>query len=419
MPTTDSSSPIIGDRPAYDVVIVGASLAGCAAAIGLGRAGARVAVVEKRPDPQAFKRTCSHFIQAGGVPAIERLGLLEELEAAGAQRSRLHAWTRWGWIEAPPERAGRALNLRREVLDPLLRSTAAEIPGVEMMLGWSAERLLREGNRFAGIAVRNPAGEEREIEARLTIGADGRDSRIAELSGVPVKTYPHGRFAYGAYFEGAAPAHSPDATIWMMDPQWAAAFPTDEDLTFYAAMPTKNRLPEFKRDPLRALVDFIGDVPEAPPIREGRLVGSVMGKVDMTNRKREPVAPGLALIGDAALATDPLFGVGCGWAFQSAEWLSESVRPALQGAEPLEQGLERYRRRHAKELREHAFLIHDYATGRKFNPTERLMFAAAARDPQAAALFDRLGMRRARPLQVLPRLVPRAIAVNARHALAR
>lgn len=419
MPTTDSPSPIIGDQPAYDVVIAGGSLAGCAAAIQLGRAGARVAVVEKKPDPKAFKRTCSHFIQAGGMPAIERLGLLEELEAAGAQRSRMHAWTRWGWIEAPPEQAGLALNLRREVLDPLLRSTAAETSGVEMMLGWSAERLLREGNRFAGVAIRNPAGEERQIKARLTIGADGRDSRIAELSGVPVKTYPHGRFAYGAYFEGAAPANAPDATIWMMDPQWAAAFPTDTGLTFYAAMPTKDRLPEFKRDPLRALVDFIGDAPEAPPIREGRMVGSVMGKVDMTNRKREPAAPGLALIGDAALATDPLFGVGCGWAFQSAEWLAENVKPALQGAEPLDQGLERYRRRHAKELREHAFLIHDYATGRKFNPTERLMFAAAARDPQAAALFDRLGMRRARPLQVLPRLVPRAIAVNARHALAR
>jgi hypothetical protein len=95
------------------------------------------------------------------------------------------------------------------------------------------------------------------------------------------------------------------------------------------------------------------------------------------------------------------------------------VRPALQGAEPLEAGLQQYRRRHAKELREHAFLIHDYATGRKFNPTERLMFAAAARDPRSAALFDRLGMRRARPSQVLPRLVPRAIAVNTRHALAR
>ncbi|MDX6653577.1 MAG: binding domain, partial [Solirubrobacterales bacterium] len=40
----------------YDAVIVGGSLAGCAAATMLGRAGARVAVVEKSPDPAAFKR---------------------------------------------------------------------------------------------------------------------------------------------------------------------------------------------------------------------------------------------------------------------------------------------------------------------------------------------------------------------------
>ncbi len=410
MPSTDSP---------YDAVIVGASLAGCATAIQLGRAGNRVALVEKQPDPHAYKRICSHFIQASGVPAIERLGLLEPMEAAGARRPRVHIWSQWGWIEAPPERAPRGINLRREILDPMLRSTAAETPGVEMTLGWTAQRLLKEGEAFAGVAVRNPEGEEREIRARLTIGADGRDSRVAELSGVPTKTYPHNRFAYGGYFEGGAPANAPDATAWFLNPQWGAAFPTDSALTFYAAMPTKDRLPEFKRDPERALVNFIADVPEAPPIKEGRLVEPVMGKIDMTNRMRKPMAPGLALIGDAALATDPLFGVGCGWAFQSAEWLSDSVGPALQGAEPLEKGLERYRRRHTKELRGHAFFIHDYATGRRFNPAERMIWSAAARDPELALVLEAYGTRQIGPGQMLPRAFSRAIAVNTRHALAR
>jgi 2-polyprenyl-6-methoxyphenol hydroxylase-like FAD-dependent oxidoreductase len=414
-----SDSPQATATTPYDAVVVGASLAGCAAAIQLGRSGLRVAVVEKKPDPQAFKRICSHFIQASGVPAIERLGLLEPMEAAGATRPRVRIWSQWGWIEAPPERAARGINLRREILDPMVRSMAAETPGVETMLGWSAERLLREEGAFAGVVVRSPEGEEREIRARLTVGADGRDSRIAELSGVPTKTYPHNRFAYGGYFEGGAPANAPDATAWFLDPQWAAAFPTDSELTFYAAMPTKDRLPQFKRDPERALVDFVGNVPEAPPIREGRLVEPVMGKIEMTNRMRKPVAPSLALIGDAALATDPLYGVGCGWAFQSAEWLADSVGPALQGAEPLERGLERYRRRHAKELRGHAFFIHDYSTGRRFNPAERLMFAAATRDPEVASIIDTYGTRQIGPSRMLPRALPRAIAVNTRHALAR
>jgi 2-polyprenyl-6-methoxyphenol hydroxylase-like FAD-dependent oxidoreductase len=419
MPSTDSHSPIIGDGPAYDAVIVGGSLAGCATAIQLGRAGLKVAVVEKQPDPQAYKRMCSHFIQASGVPAIERLGLLEPMEAAGAVRPYMHMWTRWGWIEAPRERSAPGIDLRREVLDPMVRAEAAETAGVEMLLGWSAERLLRDGGTVAGVAVRNREGEERELRARLTVGADGRDSRVAELSEVPVKTFPHNRIAYGGYFEGPPPKHSPDGLIWFLDPHWAAAFPTDSDLTFYAAMPTKDRLPEFKEDPEGALIRFLADAPEPPPIRESRLVEPVVGKLDMTNRMRKPVAPGLALVGDAALATDPLFGVGCGWAFQSAEWLAGSVLPALQGDESLEQGLEGYRRRHARELAGHAFFIHDYATGRRMTPVERLMFSAAARDPKAAAIFEAFGTRRIRPQQMLPRLLPRAVAVNARHALAR
>ncbi|HET7574158.1 MAG TPA: FAD-dependent monooxygenase, partial [Solirubrobacterales bacterium] len=288
----------------YDAVVVGASLAGCATAIQLGRAGQRVAVVEKQPDPKAFKRMCSHFIQASGVPSIERLGLLEPFEAAGGLRPRMHAWTKWGWVEAPPEQAGRGLNLRREVLDPMLRSVAAETPGVEMILGWKAERMLRDGERFAGVAIRDTQGEERELHGRLTVGADGRDSSVVELAALREKTLPHNRFAYGGYFEGPAPKYAPDATVWMMDPQWAAVFPTDSDLFFYAAMPTKDRLPEFKRDPEAALVDFLSLVPEPPPIRESRAIEPVMGKIDMTNRVRQTVAPGLALVGDAALAAD-------------------------------------------------------------------------------------------------------------------
>jgi 2-polyprenyl-6-methoxyphenol hydroxylase-like FAD-dependent oxidoreductase len=404
----------------YDAVIVGASLAGCATAILLGRAGARVALVEKQPDAEAFKRVCSHFIQASGVPTLERLGLLDPIMAAGGVRSRLRAWTPWGWVDPPPDRAGYAVNLRRELLDPLVRDAAAQTPGVELMLGQSAHRLLREEGAVGGIVVRDRTEAETALRARLVIGADGRDSQIAELAGVATKTLPHGRFAYGAYFEGAPPAGAPDSSFWMMDPQWAAAFPTDDGLVFYAAMLTKDRLPEFKRDPAAALVSFIADIPEAPPIRAGTIVGpGVLGKLDMPNRVRRPVAPGLALVGDAALATDPIFGVGCGWALQSGEWLANSVAPAIRGEESLDRGLTRYRRRHARELRGHAFFIHDYATGRRFRPAERMMFSAAARDPKVATTFDELGTRRIKPGRMFVKIVPRSIAVNTRHALSR
>jgi menaquinone-9 beta-reductase len=402
----------------YDAVVVGASLAGCTTAMLLGSAGARVALVEKQPDPNAFKRICGHFIQASGVPTIERLGLLERVIDAGGVRSRIRAWTRWGWIDPSVEEAGYGLNLRREVLDPLLRSAAAEAPGVELMLGRAAERLLSEDGAVRGVAVRDREGGETELRAKLVVGADGRDSRVAELAAMETKTLPHGRFSYGGYFEGALPEYAPDGAIWMLDPQWAAAFPTDSGLVFYGVMLTKDRLPEFKRDPEASLLSFVSGLPEAPPVREGRMVEpGVLGKIEMPNKVRGPVAPGLALIGDAALAADPLFGVGCGWALQSAEWLAESVAPALQGAEPLERGLKRYRRRHRRGLRGHAYFVNEYATGRRMQPGEKALFAAAARDPKVAAVFDEFGTRRIGPTKMFAKAMPRAMAVNAKHAL--
>ena len=38
-------------------------------------------------------------------------------------------------------------------------------------------------------------------------------------------------------------------------------------------------------------------------------------------------------------------------------------------------------------------MIHDYSTGRRFNPAERMMFSAAARDPKLAVRFDRFATR--------------------------
>ena len=400
----------------YDAVIVGASLAGATTAILLGRAGASVALVEKQPDPQAFKRICSHFIQASGVPTIERLGLLEPIMEAGGVRSRMHAWTRWGWIEAPPDRAGLAVNLRRELLDPMVREAAAATPGVDLLLGRAANGLLHDGEAVAGVKVRTPSGEESELRARLVVGADGRDSKIAELSGVKEKVLPHGRFAYGGYFEGEQPKYAPDGSIWMMDPHWGAAFPTDSGLVFYAAMPTMELLPEFKRDPAAALVSYIEALPDAPPIHSARQVDQVLGKIEMPNRVRVPTAPGLALTGDAALAADPLFGVGCGWAFQSGEWLADSVAPALRGEESLDRGLKRYRRTHKHRLGGHAFTIHDYATGRRLSRGERALFAAAARDPKVAARFDRFATRQVGATRTLATTMPRTLMVNVRHS---
>lgn len=153
----------------YDVAIVGASLAGCSAAILLARTGARVALIEKSPDPKAFKRVCSHYIQSSGVRPLERIGLLEPMMRAGAVRSRGYAWTRWGWVEPRPDSPlPSGINLRRERLDPLIRETAAERPGMELILGHTVQELTHEGERVSGLTARHPHGQTLQLRARST-----------------------------------------------------------------------------------------------------------------------------------------------------------------------------------------------------------------------------------------------------------
>ncbi len=199
-----------GASRSYDAVVVGASLAGCSAAILLGRAGARVALVEKRPDPRAFKRVCTHFIQASAIPTLERLDLLEPMMEAGAVRYVNRIWTRWGWVQAPRDRVAHSINLPREALDPIVRDAAAATPGVDLLLGRSAIDVLREEGGACGVTVRDREGEEEALLGQLVVGADGRDSRVAEIAGLSGRRLPHGRFVYSGYFEGPPPEGAPD-----------------------------------------------------------------------------------------------------------------------------------------------------------------------------------------------------------------
>ncbi|HEU4658816.1 MAG TPA: NAD(P)/FAD-dependent oxidoreductase [Capillimicrobium sp.] len=402
----------------YDAVVVGASLAGCTTAILLGRAGVRVGLVERSPKPDAFKRVCSHHIQSSGVPTLERLGLRSEIEAAGAAVGHLRVHSEWGWISVPETTdAPPCLNIRREVLDPMIRRLAAETPNVDLLPGLRVTELIHDGGRVAGVVASDRSAEPVRLRAPLVVGADGRDSTVAALAKVPAKDTPHGRIAYGGYWKGPAIDGAPNPSVWFLDPQWVAAFPTDSGLTFYAAMPTRDQLPRYKADPQRTLVEEISRVPDAPPIAESECVSPVIGKLDMTNHRRRAAQPGLALVGDAALAIDPLWGVGCGWALQSGEWLADAVAPALRGEAALDPALERYRRRHARELGGYARLMEEYASGRKLNAGERFVFQAAALDDRAAERFEAFGTRRMKPLRYFATAIPEAIAVHARARL--
>ncbi|MFE0652019.1 NAD(P)/FAD-dependent oxidoreductase [Streptomyces sp. NPDC059534] len=402
----------------YDVVISGASIAGSAAAILLARRGARVALLERRSDPSAYKVLCTHSITANAYPVLDELGLVPALEKAGAVRNDARWYTRWGWIEPRPAPTGPGLpyayNIRRSVLDPLIRSHAAETPGVDLLLGHQVTGLIDEAGRTVGVRASTPQGE-REIRARLVVGADGKDSAVAKLAGIPTRQYENARFGYLAHFRDL-PLHGGIGQTWFLEPDMAYAFPNDDGVTVLAVLPDKKHLPAFREDLEGSFLSFVRSLPEAPPIDSAERVSKIIGAVNYPLLSRDPTAPGIALIGDAALTGDPLWGVGCGWALQSAQWLATAVAPATTGHADLDTSLAAYARTHRRRLAPHQYLAADYAKGRRFNPMERLMFSAATRDGATARHMHLFASRLISPLQFLnPLALARAASVNLRH----
>lgn len=396
----------------YDVVVVGAGIAGCTAATFYGRAGLKVALVESHADPQHHKVLCTHFIQGSAGPTITRLGLDGAFAAAGAVPTTASVWTRWGWIDAPDVQP-HAWNLRREKLDPLLRRTASETDGVDVLLGRRVVALREREGRVAGVEAEARDGARQALDARLVVAADGNTSPVGELAGVKARRSPNGRFVYFAYFEDLPLSTGPGAQMWFLDPDMAYAFPSDDGSTLLGAFPTKARLPEFRSDREGAFLRYVEALPEGPPVAQARRVSKIIGTVDYPSVRRALAArPGLTFAGDAAATGDPLWGVGCGWAFQSAEWLAEATAPALRDGGDVDRAVRAYARRH-RFIRMHQLVISDYSSGRRLNPIERLVMAAAVRDERTALRMEALGNRRVSVARALgPQTVGRAAWVN-------
>jgi pimeloyl-ACP methyl ester carboxylesterase len=255
------------------------------------------------------------------------------------------------------------------------------------------------------------------VRTRLVVAADGRHSSVGEMAGVSARQKPNNRSGYFAYFKGV----SVDRTkLWFLEPDIAYAFPCDQELTILATMFPKQKLAWFSGDMPGNLFRLIKSVPDGPDLTDAEQVSKVLGLVDLPNTWRRRPPPGLAFIGDAAVGSDPLFGVGCGWAFQSGEWLAEEVGGNLDNSRSTDQAVARYRRRLRSKIASHNFMICDYSSARPYNPAERIIFSAATSDKKTARKVAAFAARTA-PVRELvsPVTLTRAALVNAKNRAAR
>lgn len=411
IPSGDLPGPVTADLQ-FDAVVVGASIAGSAAAAFLARHGLSVALLERAADPAHYKKTCNHVIQPSANGTLSRLGVLEQLRQQGAARHQVEAWSPYGWLPWDTSlEAG--CNLRRERLDPLLRGHAANTPGVTLLLGHTVDGLLTDSKGCGGVVARVGGNQYRRLRAKLVVGADGRNSRVAKLARVPAQTSENGRAYYFAYYKGVELPAGEASMVWWEGRNVAMCFHTDSDLIVLGCMPGKETLPAFREDVEASMLGYLRRLPHGPNLANATRVSEVRGMLDMPNHVRPAAANGVSFVGDAALTSDPMVGVGCTWALQSAEWLAEIVGPVLRSGGDLDAALDRYRQEHAARLLPHHRMIARTSISRPFNLAERLLLNAAARDGVMTREVQRLANRLAQPKDVMtPWLFLRMLWVN-------
>ena len=140
--------------------------------------------------------------------------------------------------------------------------------------------LLGDDGRPAGVRLETPKRVAQRIRARLVVGADGRGSTVARLARVLGRVRAHNRFYYFAYWRGIEP-RTTRARLWFLDPDGAAAFPNEDDLTVVVAAPHRSRLRELRAEPEEAYRRMVAALPDGPDVAHAERASKLMGKLEV------------------------------------------------------------------------------------------------------------------------------------------
>lgn len=313
-------------RP-YDALVVGARCAGASTAMLLARRGLRVLAIDR--GKYGSDALSTHALMRTAVVQLSRWGLLDAVRAAGTPAIRattFHYGDEALPIALRPRDGVDALYApRRTVLDALLVDAARQA-GAEVRHGVRLERLLQRRGRVVGAVLREADGSLSDIPADLVIGADGLDSRMADLVGADnTVTGRHATALVYGYWADRELA----ATHWYFRPGvGAGAIPTNGGLAnVFVALPperyTRELVPDRAGGYLRALAAAAPELAERLS-RTARLAGLRVfpGRAGFLRRS---AGPGWALVGDAGYFKDPLTAHGISDALRDAELLARAA----------------------------------------------------------------------------------------------
>jgi 2-polyprenyl-6-methoxyphenol hydroxylase-like FAD-dependent oxidoreductase len=319
--TEQTAHPAVREVHQTTCVVVGGGPAGMILAYMLARQHVPVVLLEAHKDfDRDFRGDTLH---PSAMEIIDELGLAERL------LQRRH--TRIDHVTLQSSRGPvTPIDLRRlktkfpyitlmpqvEFLE-FMAEEARRYPNLRVVMGARAEALIEESGVIRGVRYQTDDGWH-EVRALLTVGADGRFSRIRRLSGLaPIKTSPPMDVLWfriprlPSETEGVMARFGPGRMLALLNrgEMWQAAYVILKG-SYHSLR--EAGLPALRQALVELVPEFADRVEHLQDWKQVSLLSVESDRLPQWFR------PGLLLIGDAAHTMSPIGGVGINYAIQDA-----------------------------------------------------------------------------------------------------
>jgi geranylgeranyl reductase family protein len=314
----------------YDAIIIGGGPAGSSAAISLSQRGARVLVLEEKRMPRG--KLCGEFITPECFSTLERLGAMDRMLAAGAQKiSRVSLVAPSGrsvhtHISNISTDAMWAMSLSRARFDQILFERAQEA-GAECLEGVAVNHCVFDDGVPSGVeALSLPNGKRVRFEASLVIDASGRNSRLMVGKRERVGGRRGSRlYALKGHFRGVEGIDK-QVELYFFPQGYGGLTRVEDDLVNLCFIVEENALKNAGGDASRVVKHtLMANGLARKRLKNAEVVGKWHSAGPLTFGRRCLARNGIIAIGDASGMIDPFTGTGIQMALRTGEMAAEAI----------------------------------------------------------------------------------------------
>lgn len=318
-----------------DFVVVGAGPGGSMAAKTLAEKGAKVLLVEKRPEIGVPVR-CA---EATGIEGLKALGIKIKEKFIASRTRGAYVYSPDGTLVDISGKEYSGYILERRLFDKYLAIYAAEA-GAEVRTRTYAYDLLIKDNAVKGVFLKQ-FNKRFLVECKAVVGADGIESKIGRRVGLNTRT-KLSQMTSNAQFEMVGiDVHEDIMELYfgreVAPGGYAWVFPKGKDIA-NVGLGIRNA----NKSALEYLKNFINSKKH---LRNGKISGIVVGGVPVQGPVEKTYSNGVVLVGDAARHVDPLTGGGICNAMKCGVIAGEVLIEALEKDNFSEESLAEYEKR--------------------------------------------------------------------------